>query len=163
MCRCHICLQTVCITKRVLHKSLAPWTSPIASKEDFWSAEYRWILLSHPSVDSTLDPLQWMKLSSTLIAWFVLKILRGAGVAQRLYNGLPRNDPGFDSRWGRCKNRASRPSQGTVNGGDVSKWPRCRWDVQNNHPTNKKYWLQYVYLMGCEYHCNVTRSRLIFV
>ena len=23
--------------------------------------------------------------------------------------------------WGRCKNRASRPSQGTVNGGAVSK------------------------------------------
>ena len=42
-----------------------------------------------------------------------------AGVAQRLCNGLPRNDPGFDSRWGwgRSKNRASRPSQGTVNGG----------------------------------------------
>ena len=27
--------------------------------------------------------------------------------------------PGFDSRWERCKNRASRPSQGTVNGGPV--------------------------------------------
>ena len=34
----------------------------------------------------------------------------GAGVAQRLRN-----------RWERCKNRASRPSQGTVNGGAVSK------------------------------------------
>ena len=29
--------------------------------------------------------------------------------------------PRFDSRWERCKNRASRPSQGTVNGGAVSK------------------------------------------
>ena len=29
--------------------------------------------------------------------------------------------PGFDSRWERCKNRASRPSQGTVNWGAVSK------------------------------------------
>ena len=28
---------------------------------------------------------------------------------------LPCNDLGFGSRWGRCKNRASRPSQGTVN------------------------------------------------
>ena len=45
----------------------------------------------------------------------------GSGVAQRLCKRLPRNDPGFDSRWGRCKNRASRPSQGTVNGGAVSK------------------------------------------
>ena len=45
----------------------------------------------------------------------------GAGVAQRLCNGLPRNDPGLDSRWGWCKNRASRPSQGTVNEGAVSK------------------------------------------
>ena len=35
-----------------------------------------------------------------------------AGVAQRLCNRLPRSDPGFESRWG----RASRPSQGTVNG-----------------------------------------------
>ena len=40
----------------------------------------------------------------------------GAGVAQRLCNGLSRNDPGLDSLWERCKNRASRPSQGTVNG-----------------------------------------------
>ena len=30
-------------------------------------------------------------------------------MAQRLCNGLPRNDLGFDSRWGRCTNRASRP------------------------------------------------------
>ena len=49
------------------------------------------------------------------------KNLRRAGVVQRLCNGLPRNDPGFESRWGRCKNRASRPSQGTVNGSVVSK------------------------------------------
>ena len=34
------------------------------------------------------------------------------------------------------KKRASRPSQGTVNGGAVSKWPRCRWDVKQNQPTN---------------------------
>ena len=29
--------------------------------------------------------------------------------------------PGFDSQWEQSKNRASRPSQGTVNGGAVSK------------------------------------------
>ena len=29
--------------------------------------------------------------------------------------------PGFDSRWERCIYRASRSSQGTVNGGAVSK------------------------------------------
>ena len=45
----------------------------------------------------------------------------GAVVAQRLSNALPHNDPGFDSRWGRCKNQASRPSQGTVYGDAVSK------------------------------------------
>ena len=45
----------------------------------------------------------------------------GAGVAQRLSNGLPRNDPEFDSWWGRRKNQASRPSQGTVNVGAISK------------------------------------------
>ena len=39
----------------------------------------------------------------------------GAGVAQRKCNGLPRDGPGFDSRWEQCKNRASRPSQGAVN------------------------------------------------
>ena len=43
------------------------------------------------------------------------------GVVQRLCNGLPRKDPGFDSWWGQCKNQASRPSQGTVIGGAVSK------------------------------------------
>ena len=35
----------------------------------------------------------------------------------------------------RCIYRASCPSQGTVNGGAVSKWPRCRWDVKHNQPT----------------------------
>ena len=25
---------------------------------------------------------------------------------------------------------------GAVNGGAVSKWPRCRWDVKHNQPTN---------------------------
>ena len=45
----------------------------------------------------------------------------GTCVAQRLSNGLPRNDPGFDPRRGRCKNLASRPSRGTVNGGAASK------------------------------------------
>ena len=36
-----------------------------------------------------------------------------------------------DSRWERCIYRASRPSQGTVNGGAVSKWPRCWRDVKH--------------------------------
>ena len=45
----------------------------------------------------------------------------GAGVAQRLCNGLPCDDLGFDSRSERCINRASCPLQGTVNGGAVSK------------------------------------------
>ena len=45
----------------------------------------------------------------------------GAVITQQLCNGLPRNDPWFDSRWVGCKNRASSPSQGTVNGSAVSK------------------------------------------
>ena len=44
-----------------------------------------------------------------------------AGAAQRLCNGLPCDGPGFDSRLERCINRASRHSQGTVNGDAVSK------------------------------------------
>ena len=43
---------------------------------------------------------------------------------------------GFDSRWERCIYRASRPSQGTVNGGAVSKWPRCWRDVKHKQ-TNR--------------------------
>ena len=40
----------------------------------------------------------------------------GAAVAQRVCNGLPRNDPGFDFPLGTVKKkRASRPSQETVN------------------------------------------------
>ena len=39
-------------------------------------------------------------------------------------------------RWERHKNRASRPSQGTINGGAISEWPRCRWDVTHNQPTS---------------------------
>ena len=42
--------------------------------------------------------------------------------------------PGFNSRSERCIYRVSRPSQGTVNGGAVSKCPRCRWDVKHNQP-----------------------------
>ena len=49
----------------------------------------------------------------------------------------PCDGPGFDSRWVRCINRASHPSQGTVNGGAVSKLPRCRRDVKINQPTNQ--------------------------
>ena len=45
----------------------------------------------------------------------------GACVAQRKRNGLPRDGPGFDSRWERSIYRVPRPSQGTVNGGAVSK------------------------------------------
>ena len=44
-----------------------------------------------------------------------------ACVAQRLRNGLPCDCPGFNSRSERCIYRASRPSQGTVNVGAVSK------------------------------------------
>ena len=40
----------------------------------------------------------------------------GASVAQRQRNELPRDGPGFDSRSRHCIYRASRPSQGTVNG-----------------------------------------------
>ena len=47
--------------------------------------------------------------------------LEGAGMAQRLCNGLPQTSPGFESQWVRCKNRASRPLQWTVYGGVVSK------------------------------------------
>ena len=38
-------------------------------------------------------------------------------MTQRKCNGLPRDGPGFDFRWELCKNRASYPSQGAVNGG----------------------------------------------
>ena len=42
-------------------------------------------------------------------------------VVQRYCNGLSCNGSGFDSLWERCKNQGSRPSQGTVKGGAVSK------------------------------------------
>ena len=60
----------------------------------------------------------------------------GACVVQRQRNGLPCDGPGFNSRSEWCIYRASRPSQGRVNGGAVSKCPRCRWDVKHNQPTN---------------------------
>ena len=41
-------------------------------------------------------------------------------LARHSGSGMPRDGPGFDSRWERCKNPASRPSQGTVNGGAIS-------------------------------------------
>ena len=39
-----------------------------------------------------------------------------AAITTIICNGLPCNSPEFDFRWERCKNRASRSSQGTVNG-----------------------------------------------
>ena len=51
--------------------------------------------------------------------------------------GLPRDSQGFDSQWEWCKNRASRPSQGTVNGGAISNWPRCQWDLNTTNQPSK--------------------------
>ena len=65
-----------------------------------------------------------------------------ACVAQRWRNGLPRNDPGFDSRWERCIYWAARPSQGTVNGGAITKRPRC-WRNVKHKQTNKKYQMEF--------------------
>ena len=47
--------------------------------------------------------------------------MSGACVAQRQVNGLPCDGPGFNSRSERCIDRATRPSQGTLNVGAVSK------------------------------------------
>ena len=55
---------------------------------------------------------------------------------------LPRDGPGFDSLLERCIHRASRPSQGTVNGGAVSKWPRCWRDVKHKQ-TEGWVWIGY--------------------
>ena len=64
------------------------------------------------------------------------------------WNGLPCDGPGFNSRSERCIYRASRPSQGTVNGGAVSKWPRCRWDVKHNQPTSLSWLCQAVHCVS---------------
>ena len=61
-----------------------------------------------------------------------------ACVVQWWCNGLPCDGLGFNSRSEQCIYWASRPSQGTVNGGAVSKWPRCRWDIKHNQPKNLK-------------------------
>ena len=58
-------------------------------------------------------------------------------------NGLPCEDPGFNSRSERCIYRASRPSQGTVNRGVVSKITtnkqnRVVWDQPKNHEFKKR-------------------------
>ena len=74
--------------------------------------------------------------------WSPIKLCSGAGMAQQLCNGLPYDGPGFNSWWERCKNWASHPLQGTVNGGAVSKWPRCQWDVKHNQLINcAAFWL----------------------
>ena len=98
-------------------------------------------LLSHP-----LPPPPKKKLG---------KKLGGAGMAPLLRDG-----PGFDSRWELCKNRASRPSQGTVNGGAVSKWSSCRWDVKPNQffysACEHWDWFLKAPLLGRMYICAIT-------
>ena len=60
---------------------------------------------------------------------------------------------GFDSWWGQCKNRASRPSHGTVYGVAVSKCPLCRWDVKHNKPTNKNFNVSNLIISTTVMHC----------
>ena len=103
----------------------------------------KWWVVFYKQVSASRNKL----LTNTSLSAFQLAFLhihgkrafkpRWAGVAQRLWNGLPRNDPGFDFPWGHYKNRTSCPSQGTVNGDAVSKWHRCRWDVKHTQPTNQ--------------------------
>ena len=50
--------------------------------------------------------------------------------------------PGFHIQWEWCKNWASRPLQETVNESAVSKWPRCRWDIKHNQPTNQPTYME---------------------
>ena len=85
----------------------------------------------------------------------------GACVAQRWHNGLPCDSPGFNSRSERCIYRASHPSQGTVNGGAVSKWPRCRWDVKHNKPT-VCLWLIGPDLMVCKLLVYMLLNKIVF-
>ena len=72
--------------------------------------------------------------------------LRGAGVVRWLCNGLPRNDPGFDSRWGRCK-IGVKTTRGSIPDGDGKKtelhvfrkgqWGAVSiWDVKHNPPNH---------------------------
>ena len=45
----------------------------------------------------------WGKVITCICYHAFLPLMNPSRVKQRLCNGLPRNDPGFDSRWGRCK------------------------------------------------------------
>ena len=71
------------------------------------------------------------------VNYHVQKPCGGAVVAQRLCNGLSCSGPRFDSRWERCKSRASRPSQGTVNG-VPSVYELAINGTQPTQPTNQK-------------------------
>ena len=90
--------------------------------------------------------LEWLCfICHQLAKWFcdhnTLQLLEELGWRSGSVNGLPSDNPGFDSRWVRCINRASRPSQGTVNVGAVSKWPCCQRDVKHNQPNYNYWWL----------------------
>ena len=50
--------------------------------------------------------------------WFSLEVVWRSGCIMGCH---PCNDLGFDSQLRRCKDQPSRPSQGTVNGGAVSR------------------------------------------
>ena len=88
---------------------------------------------------------------ASLRGWKSLKTW-GAFVAQRSRDRLPCDGPGFDSRWERCIYRASRLSQGTVNGGAFSKWPCCWRDVK--HKQTLKTW---------KLHCGIFNTESIIV
>ena len=103
--------------------------------------------------DSTI----WKRIHLCIVIPAVLKLMlggRGVELAQRSSNVMDCHfdGPGFKSRSERCIYRASRPSQGTVNGGAVSKWPRCRWDVKHNKQNKRGWWSLY----NLDIHSKVT-------
>ena len=96
----------------------------------------------------------------------------GAGVAQQLCNELSRDGPWFDSRWERCKNRASRPSQGTVNGvpslNDLAVYGTCIYiyiaDASAHLLTKNKLPLfGDASVLNCRIYCEYWRTYAIII
>ena len=76
---------------------IQPRHEPLFSISFFLSLSF---IMRAPSHKQTfLSPFHFRTLCK-----FCLSVC-GADVEQRVCNGLPRNDSGFDSRWERCKNR----------------------------------------------------------
>ena len=112
-----------CLTGEQIYWGLSTWSSVRSARDCSQSSEHTW----SPTAIRTCP--QYRRWNRGLRSRFVRDFLSLDPSYKWSWHGAA-------AAWGSIPvgngviYRASRPSQGTVNGGAISKWPCCRWDVK---------------------------------